>query len=105
MTKNTKSAIVAIMATDPSISAEQRDAALAALEGGAKPLAPLLPMVKASEVQRLLGASRTTIWHLRKAGALVPVLAPGSKRVRGFTRQSVEAYLRGNAAAPAEVAS
>lgn len=104
MTKNTKSALIAIMATDPSISAEQRDAALAALEG-AKLSAPLLPMVKPSEVQRLLGAGRTTIWHLRKAGALVPVLAPGSKRVRGFTRESVEAYLRGNAAAPAEVAS
>lgn len=104
MTKNTKSALVAIMATDPSISAEQRDAALAALEG-TKPPGPLLPMVKSSEVQRLLGAGRTTIWHLRKAGALVPVLAPGSKRVRGFTRESVEAYLRGNAAAPAEAAS
>lgn len=104
MTKNTKSALVAIMATDPSISAEQRDAALAALEGTMS-LAPLLPVVKPSEVQRLLGVKRTTIWNLRKAGALVPVLAPGSKRVRGFSRESVEAYLRGNAAAPAEAAS
>ena len=105
MTKNTKSALVAIMATDPSISAEQRDAALAALEGGAKPLAPLLPMVKPSEVQRLLGVKRTTIWSLRKSGVLVPVHVPGSKRARGFTRESVEAYLRGNAAGPAEAAS
>lgn len=104
MTNNTKSALVAIMATDPTVTAEQRDAALAALEG-TKSLVPLLPVVKTSEVQRLLGVKRTTIWNLRKAGALVPVLAPGSKRVRGFSRESVEAYLRGNAAAPAEAAS
>lgn len=104
MTKNTKSALVAIMATDPTVTAEQRDAALAALEG-TKPLAPLLPVVKTAEAQRLLGVKKTTIWSLRKAGVLVPVLAPGIKRPRGFTRESVEAYLRGNAAAPAEAAS
>lgn len=104
MTKNTKSALVAIMATDPTVTAEQRDAALAALEG-TKLSAPLLPMVKPSEVKRLLGVNRTTIWSLRKAGVLVPVLVPGSNRARGFTRESVEAYLRGNAAAPAEAAS
>ena len=96
MMANTKSALVAIMATDPTVTAEQRDAALAALEGGAKPLAPLLPVVKTSEAQRLLGVKRTTIWSLRKAGVRVPVHVPGSKRARGFTRESVEAYLKGD---------
>ena len=97
MTKNTKSALVAIMATDPTVTAEQRKAALAALSGEAAACEPLRPLVRVAEAQKLLGVKRTTIWNLMKAGALVPVRAPGSKRARGFTRDSVEAYLRGAA--------
>ena len=95
MKETTKTALVAILATDPTISEEQRDAALAALRGAATP--PLLPMVKSADAQRLLGVKRTTLWSLAKAGVLTPVKSHGSNRTRGFTRESVEAYLRGAA--------
>ena len=95
MNANTRSAIVAVMATDPSITEEQRAAALAALDGAAPDGAPLRPLVKARDVERLLGVKRTTVFNLRKSGVLVAVRAPGASRTAGYTRDSVEAYLKG----------
>ena len=98
MTKTTSSAIVALLAADPTATEDEKARIAAAIEG--KPLeasSPLAGVVTMKEAKRLFQVSRQTLANYRRNGLLVPVLTCGGGRSRGFTRDSVAALLDGRA--------
>lgn len=94
--KATEAAVRAICATDPTLTPEQIDKAIAALSHRPKPSAPRA--YSAKEVADLLNVSRRTVRAYATRGLLTPIRA-GSKGERAFayTGMSVEKLLNGGA--------
>lgn len=92
MTANTKNAIVAILATDPSVTEEQRQAALKALSEQPVEVGPVM---RTKDVQAMLGGVTTkTLRAWTKAGRLVAVFGADKCRI-GYTEASVRALAAG----------
>ena len=96
MTKNTRTALTAILAADATIPQEQADAALKVLEGRAGPV-EVGAVVRTSEAARLLGGVTTkTLRAWAARGRLVPVYGSEGRRI-GYTAESVKALIDGRA--------
>ena len=101
MTGYTKSVLVAIFKGDPTITTEQIDAALLALnsnpatgDGTPDPGRVLRP----KEVAARLGVSRKTLWQYAQRGLLDSVYAAAKPNRRlGYTEASVRAFISGHA--------
>jgi predicted DNA-binding transcriptional regulator AlpA len=72
---------------------------LASLLGGERP-APIKEYLRASEIQKMLGVSRSTFWGWRKSGALPPPIKL-SAGVEIWSRASILAWLAEREAADA----
>lgn len=101
MTANTKAVLVALCKGDPTITTEQQEAALLALEsstaagdGAPDPGRVLRP----KEVAARLGVSRKTLCAYGKRGLLASVYAADKTNRRlGYTEASVRAFISGHA--------
>lgn len=101
MTGYTKSVLAAIFKGDPTITTEQQEAALLALntnpaagDGAPDPGRVLRP----KEVAERLGICRKTLCDYGKRGLLVSVYAADKKSRRlGYTEASVRAFISGHA--------
>ena len=99
--KTTKQAVAAVVATDPTVSADQLRAALAELDGegvrevtGTPPPRAYTP----AQVAALLGVSRKCVTAYAKRGLLVPIYSGAqSKRATRYTGASVASLLDGKA--------
>ena len=99
MLPQTKTALAAIIAADPSIPPGASTTALRLLEGRDSYTTPLGRVIRPSEASRLLGVTPRTLrlWALR--GALVPVYGGQKKRRTGYTESSIRAILAGEGGA------
>lgn len=98
MINTTKSAIRAICATDPTLSAAQIDAALAALDGVPTNTEPYDQILTPVAAAKLLGRDRHTLAAWTKRGLLVAVrTGRAGSRITGYTASSVRAFLAGKA--------
>ena len=82
MNAATQKAVRAILATDQDIAPEQRDAALAILNGRVPQAGPMPLLLTQMQAARLLGVSRYTIWRMTREGLLHPVSVRDSTRYR-----------------------
>ena len=107
MLQCTKQAIVAIAKTDPSISADQMERALAALEGetqersvldviNKEPIDRLLSVGQVAEIQNL---STKSVLRYCKNGLLRRIVRRGGVRATGILESSVRAFVAGKEAA------
>ena len=97
MTKNTRTALTAILAADGTISPEAADAALKVLDGKGNPAAAVGAVIRTKEAVRLLGGVTTkTLRAWAADGRLVPVYGSKSRRI-GYTAASVRALVEGRA--------
>ena len=95
--EHTKSAVLAVMKLDPSLSEEHKRCVLRILNSEnptAFASASIEPLVKREEAAALLGLSVSRIDQLGKAGVLDRV-PTGARRARGFTRASVRKQAEG----------
>lgn len=101
MTANTKAVTVALWKGDPTITAEQQEAAFLALEsspasGGGTPDPGRV--LRPKEVAARLGVSRKTLCAYGKRGLLDSVYAADkTSRRLGYTEASVRAFISGHA--------
>ena len=97
MTKNTRTALTAILAADGTITQEQTNAALKVLEGKGDPAGEVGAVVRTREAARLLGGVTTKTLRLwAKSGRIVPVYGSDKCRI-GYTAASVRALIEGRA--------
>lgn len=98
MLKSTKTALVAMMGVDPSISKPQADAALAILSGesaaGLTNPEPIDRALSREAVAQLLGVSKRTVTQYARCGVIRPLrFGAGGKRAVGYSEMSVRAAL------------
>lgn len=95
MTKNTRIAIVAILAADETITPADAAAALKVLDGKGSPAVAVGAVIRTPEAARLLGGVTTkTLRDWAAAGRLVPVYGSNTRRI-GYTAESVRALING----------
>ena len=99
MTKNTRTALAAILAADGTIPQETADAALKVLDGKSNAAGELGRVIRTTEAARLCGVTTKTLRNWCAAGVLVPVYGPGKKLRAGYTAESVRALIAGRSAA------
>ncbi|GEM_PF-4827974 len=100
MLNTTKTALGAILSSDPSITPEQKKAAIqAATESTATEAAPIARIVKRTEASKILGLGLKRIDQLARAGILKRVTIAGCKRSIGFSEASLRAITEGQGAA------
>lgn len=92
-----KTAINAMLLSDPSVSAEQRAAFFSALSTPAQLVNALPRVVKRNEASKILGLGLKRIDQLARAGTLKRVTIPGCKRSIGFSEASIRAITEGGA--------
>lgn len=101
MTKNTRTALTAILAADGTITQEAAAAALKVLDGKGSPAVAVGAVIRTPEAARLLGGVTTkTLRAWAADGRLVPVYGSNTRRI-GYTAESVRALIEGRAVAPA----
>ena len=102
MLDTTKQALAAILATDPTVSPEERKARLAP-NLAATDTEPLDRILSPVETGKLLGGrDRHTLANWEKRGLLVAVrTGKDGTRITGYTLSSVRAFLSGKANANA----
>ena len=95
MLSSTKTAIGAILATDPTITTEQRKKILSALDrDGETDATPR--GYRPREVARMLGVTPRTVRQYAKRGLLTPLYVGGAKeRCSLYSSTSVKALLDG----------
>ena len=96
MLDTTKQALAAILATDPTVSPEERRARLAPnlATTGTEPLDRIISPVETGKL--LGGRDRHTLANWAKRGLLVAVrTGRDGKRITGYTASSVRALLAG----------
>ena len=96
MFQTTIDAVKAILATDPSVNAEDRRALVEALRSGVKAEARHDRVLRRPEVARRLGVSVKALDQWKRRGVLSPVTIPGSSRALGFRESDVEALIAGD---------
>lgn len=99
MLPSTKTAVAAILGTDPTINKSERASLLNSLElknqqNDRKPIR----ILKRQDVAAITGRSVRTVDYWRAAGLIKPVKLPGKSRALGFRAQDVEALLGGEVA-------
>jgi hypothetical protein len=102
MHSSTKTALTAILRTDPSITHEVRAAVLAALDGKAAPAAstPAVPrLLRRGEVAKRMAVTVRAVDLWTRSGILQKVTLPGHRRASGFREQDVIALISGKAEA------
>ena len=107
MLQCTKQAIVAIAKTDPSISADQMERALAALEGETQERSvldvinkePIDRLLSVGQVAEILNLSTKSVLRYCKNGLLRRIVRRGGKRATGILESSVRAFVAGKEAA------
>lgn len=92
MNANTRNAILAIIATDATITPEQSAAALRALDGVQE--RPVGRVLRAGEVAKMFRVTTRSVRAWREAGLLKAVRGAGSKTL-GYTEESALALLAG----------
>lgn len=105
MLSSTKTAVRAVCAADPSVTAEQVAAAIDALEGKVDKSGGMARAYSAREVAELLNVSSPTVRRLARRGLLQPVgFCGGRERVTRYSGASVKALLDGSPVAGNEAA-
>ena len=107
MLQCTKQAIVAIAKTDPSISADQMERALAALEGETQERSvldvinkePIDRLLSVGQVAEILNLSTKSVLRYCKNGLLRRIVRRGGVRATGILESSVRAFVAGKEAA------
>ena len=102
MTANTKAVFLAVCKGDPTITTEQQEAALLALESNHTATGDAAPdpgrVLRPKEVAARLGVSRKTLCAYGKRGLLDSVYAADKPNRRlGYTEASVRAFISGHA--------
>ena len=105
MLSSTKTAVRAVCAADPSVTAEQVAAAIDALEGKVEKTVEMPRAFSAKEVCELLRVSSPTVRRLARRGLLQPVgFCGGRERVTRYSGESVKRLLDGSPVAGNEAA-
>ena len=99
MMQSTKTAVLAIVRTDPSITSEQAKAAMDALEGrtsaGLAVEAPTDRALTRRQVAEILGVCNATVSRYCKAGLIKPLrFGEQGKLASGYSSESVRALLK-----------
>lgn len=99
MLTSTRTAVLAVLKADPSITGDDINRIKAAFDGKAdKADAPTArPLVKRAEVCRLTGLCPISVDRYARMGALRRVYLGNSQRASGFDPASVDAFLAGRA--------
>lgn len=97
MLKTTEQALSAILASDPSVTPDQRKAFLGFLKSPAasKAVNEIPRVIRRKEAARILGVSPKRCDQWAASGALKRVTPPGMFRCIGFTEASVRAIAEG----------
>ncbi len=95
MLGTTRQALAAILATDPSVTKEQREACLIALASSAVAANTIARIIRRDEAAKLLGVGVKRVDQLARAGVLVRVTVTGCKRAIGFSEASLRAITEG----------
>ena len=96
MLKATKTAVMAILRTDPNITPERLNFIRAAMDGKpAEAAAPADALLKPAEVAALIKRTKKTVMELASKGVFRRVYAPGGRHALGITAASVRAFLNG----------
>lgn len=98
MTKNTRTALAAILAADATIPAQLAERALKLLDGKADTPPPEPRVIRTPEACRLVGVHKKTLRNWADAGLLVPCYGANPKQRIGYTAASVHAILAGRSA-------
>lgn len=93
MLENTKTALAAIVAADPTVSKADRARLLGALEPAPAPDAKPGRILKRDEVAAMVRRSRRTIDHWHRKGILQAIKLPGHTRGIGFRESDVHRLL------------
>ena len=94
MTTQTKSIIRAALASDPTITDENRKAVEIAMQGR-DPFEELPRCIRYEQAAHLLGVSKSRIKQLVAENKLIPVRPEGTARAIGVTEKSLLALLHG----------
>ena len=89
MLSTTRTAIVAILSTDPSFDKERIKAAMSAIDAGYRGIEPMPRIVSRQEVADILGVTTKRIDQLAQAGTLKRVILPGTSRAIGFREEDI----------------
>lgn len=99
MLKTTENAILAICASDPSITDEQTKAAIKAASGNVAPAItderPIDTLLKLKDVARLLKTSPRNVTRYARLGYFRRVQIPGAARSLGYSADSVRDFMAG----------
>lgn len=97
MLKATKTAVMAILRTDPYITPERLEFIRAAMDGNPprQAAAPADALLKPREVAALLKCHPKTVMQLANKGALKRIYAPHGRHALGISAESVRAFLNG----------
>ena len=101
MLNNTKTAVMAVLRTDPSITPERMRFICAAMNGDPAAATAATAtgdeLLRPAEVAALIRRSRKTVHQLARRGVFRRVYAPHGRHALGISAESVRAFLRGEA--------
>lgn len=94
MLLTTRTALAAILSSDPSVTSEQRKAVLDAALAAPTKKANVMPrIIRRDEAAQLLGVGVKRIDQLARANILRRITVPGTSRAIGFAEASVRAIV------------